>query len=174
MKPQTKTKLLAGGTKTSPIVKAAGRLQQKGVVRKAAGNPVFQGTALEFITQGSYKMVTHIRAGVPSRAIQELSEVLAISRASLYEYVDLSKSTIEKRIKEKQPLSKEESDRVVRVAKTYDRALAVFEDRDSATRWMKNAIRSLGGVTPLSLLDTEAGYELVMDTLGKIEFGVVA
>nr|WP_315215725.1 MbcA/ParS/Xre antitoxin family protein [uncultured Duganella sp.] len=34
--------------------------------------------------------------------------------------------------------------------------------------------RSLGGKAPLSLLDTEAGYELVLDTLGRIEHGIVS
>jgi len=32
--------------------------------------------------------------------------------------------------------------------------------------------RSLGNVTPLSLLDTDLGAEAVTDTLGRIEHGV--
>ncbi|USX17271.1 DUF2384 domain-containing protein [Oxalobacteraceae bacterium OTU3CAMAD1] len=35
-------------------------------------------------------------------------------------------------------------------------------------------MRSLGGVTPLSLLGTPAGDELVLDTLGRIEQGIVS
>ena len=51
---------------------------------------------------------------------------------------------------------------------------AVFEDENAAREWINRDNRSLGGESPLSLLDTEAGYELVLDTLGRIEYGVVA
>ena len=54
------------------------------------------------------------------------------------------------------------------------RALAVFEDEQSAKCWLTQEIRSLGGATPLSLLDTPAGHELVLDTLGRIEQGIVS
>jgi uncharacterized protein (DUF2384 family) len=39
---------------------------------------------------------------------------------------------------------------------------------------MTDTISSLGGKTPLSLLDTMEGYELVMTTLARIEYGVYA
>nr|WP_229264645.1 MbcA/ParS/Xre antitoxin family protein [Duganella sp. 1411] len=49
-----------------------------------------------------------------------------------------------------------------------------MEDEPSAQRWITQENRSLGGEAPLSLLDTEAGYELVLDTLGRIEYGIVS
>lgn len=52
------------------------------------------------------------------------------------------------------------------------RATEVFGDEDSAAKWIKQEVHSLGGVTPLSLLATDAGADLVMDTLGRIEHGV--
>jgi putative toxin-antitoxin system antitoxin component (TIGR02293 family) len=61
-----------------------------------------------------------------------------------------------------------------RAEKVWLRALVVFEDEQSAQCWLSQEIRSLGGVTPLSLLDTPAGYELVLDTLGRIEQGIVS
>lgn len=45
----------------------------------------------------------------------------------------------------------------------------VFEDTDSALSWLQNTNASLGGVTPLSLLDTDIGADSVLDTLGRIE-----
>lgn len=52
--------------------------------------------------------------------------------------------------------------------------MQVLEDEDAARRWINRENRSLGGESPLSLLDTEAGYELVLDTLARIEYGVYA
>ena len=71
-------------------------------------------------------------------------------------------------------LSSEESDRVSRVAKVVRRAVEVFGDDAQGKAWMTDIISSLGGTTPLSLLDTVEGYELVVATLYRIEYGVYA
>ena len=47
-------------------------------------------------------------------------------------------------------------------------------DAEAAKAWLQREIRSLGGVTPLSLLDTDPGVDMVMDTLGRIEQGIAA
>jgi uncharacterized protein (DUF2384 family) len=41
-------------------------------------------------------------------------------------------------------------------------------------KWITGMIPALGGVTPLSLLDTPAGFELVIDTLGQLANSVCA
>ncbi len=66
------------------------------------------------------------------------------------------------------------AEEVLRTAKALAKAEEVFEDRDIAAKWFNREIRSLGGVTPISLMDTESGFDLVIKTLGKIEQGIVA
>lgn len=39
---------------------------------------------------------------------------------------------------------------------------------------LRERVPALGNVAPLSLLDTPAGYQLVIDTLGQIKYGVFA
>ena len=81
---------------------------------------------------------------------------------------------MEGRIKNNTPLTPAEGDAVLRAAKALTKAEEVFEDRAAASAWLKREIRSLGGVAPVSLMDTDSGFELVMNTLGRIEHGVVA
>ena len=50
----------------------------------------------------------------------------------------------------------------------------VFEDLDAAVDGLQSPNASLGGRSPLSLLDTDIGAESVMDTRGRIEHGVFA
>ena len=38
--------------------------------------------------------------------------------------------------------------------------------------WLEAPNRALGGVTPLSLLDTDNGAQAVLDVFGRIDFGV--
>lgn len=61
-----------------------------------------------------------------------------------------------------------------RAARIWSRALYVLEDEDAALAWLHRANRSLGSAAPISLLDTEAGYELVLDILARIEYGIVS
>jgi putative toxin-antitoxin system antitoxin component (TIGR02293 family) len=59
-----------------------------------------------------------------------------------------------------------------RVNRVFERAVQVLGDGEAAQAWMHQENRSLGGKLPLSLLDTEEGYRLVLDTLGRIENGI--
>ena len=38
--------------------------------------------------------------------------------------------------------------------------------------WIRRSIRGLGDVTPMSLLDTGIGVEIVMDELERLAYGV--
>jgi putative toxin-antitoxin system antitoxin component (TIGR02293 family) len=79
---------------------------------------------------------------------------------------------VERRLRTAEALTLEESDRVSRVAKVLRRAVEVFGDEVQGKVWMIDSVSSLGGRTPLSLLDTIEGYELVISTLSRIEYGV--
>jgi putative toxin-antitoxin system antitoxin component (TIGR02293 family) len=126
------------------------------------------------VKRGLWEQLQHVRKGLPSVFVVEMSDALQMPRATFLEHLQLPRSTIESRIKGKRALSSTEGDAVLRAAKAFTRAQEVLEDRAAATAWLKRPIRSLGGVTPMSLMDTDSGYALVMDTLGKIEHGVVA
>jgi putative toxin-antitoxin system antitoxin component (TIGR02293 family) len=115
-----------------------------------------------------------VRKGLPAASVDEMSDALSMPRANLLDYLQLARSTIEGRIKKSTPLTPAEGDAVLRTAKALTRAQEVFEDADAASSWLKRETRSLGGVTPVSLMDTVSGFELVMNTLGRIEQGVVA
>ena len=52
------------------------------------------------------------------------------------------------------------------------RAMEVFGTRERALRWLNTPVRSLGGQTPLSLLNTPEGVAQVQDMLGRVEHGV--
>jgi putative toxin-antitoxin system antitoxin component (TIGR02293 family) len=71
-------------------------------------------------------------------------------------------------------LSRDESAKLLRLARMVARAAEVFEGLAAALNWLKTPIDAMEGVTPLSLVDTDIGADSVMDTLGRIEHGVFA
>jgi len=66
------------------------------------------------------------------------------------------------------------SRQVVRLAHVVECAEDVFESTEVALNWLQAPNGALGGVSPLSRLDTEIGAERVLDTLGRIAHGVFA
>lgn len=122
----------------------------------------------------TYTIITNMRIGTPANVIPEMASRLGISQDGLFTVLGLPKSTMKSRISKNDVLSGSEQDRVYRAHKVWSRAVEVLEDEDSARKWINRENRSLGGEVPLALLDTEVGYELVLDTLARIEYGVVS
>ena len=112
-----------------------------------------------------------IRRGLPTEMIGEVSCTLGMTAADLMSFLPLSCQLTTQRTKTKL-LTVTDSEILLRVAKALTRADAIFESREASSNWLKRKIRSLGGVAPLSLLDTSTGLELVMQTLARIEHGV--
>jgi putative toxin-antitoxin system antitoxin component (TIGR02293 family) len=117
--------------------------------------------------------VDAIRRGLPAAAVDALTKVTHLSQSELAAAVGIPERTLARRKREGR-LTSEESSRLVRLARAVTRGEEVFEDLDAAVDWLKSPNASLGGTTPLSLLDTDIGAESVMDTLGRIEHGVFA
>ena len=82
--------------------------------------------------------------------------------------------TLAHRIAKHQPLSKDESDKAVRVARITAMAEQVFGEPERSWRWLRKPKRRFDGKTPVEMLATEAGARLVEEMIGQIEHGIFA
>ncbi len=82
--------------------------------------------------------------------------------------------TLSHRKTRKEPLTIEESDRVVRLTRIQALAEDVFGDVQKANRWLRESLGILDGKSPLELARTEAGARLVEQILAKIDWGAAA
>lgn len=120
------------------------------------------------------EVIKGMRTGMPASLISDLAERFGISRDGLCESLRLSRTAMKNRISKNALLSGPELDRLYRAHRVWSRAVEVLEDSGLAGAWISRTNRSLGGEAPLALLDTEVGYELVLDTLARIEHGIVS
>lgn len=120
----------------------------------------------------STEILRVMRDGAPSEVVPTVAYRLGITQDRLFEFLKLPKSTLKGRIRNKKPLARDETDRIYRVDRVMNRAIEVLGDENAAKEWITRENRSLGGDVPLTLMDTEYGYELVLDTLSRIEYGV--
>jgi putative toxin-antitoxin system antitoxin component (TIGR02293 family) len=73
-----------------------------------------------------------------------------------------------------QPLSTEESDKAVRVARITAMAEHVFRAPERAWRWLRKPKRRFQGKSPIEMLATEAGARLVEEMIIQFEYGMAA
>jgi putative toxin-antitoxin system antitoxin component (TIGR02293 family) len=109
---------------------------------------------------------------LPVTAIQALVRG-GLSDAEVYQLI-VPRRTLAHRIAKRQPLSKEESDKAVRVARITAMAEQMFGDPERAWRWLRKTKRRFHGKTPLGMLATEAGARLVEEMLVQFEYGMTA
>ena len=108
--------------------------------------------------------------GLPLDALRDLV-ALGFSMSDVHELV-INPRTLRHRRARGERLSRDESDRVVRLARTLSSAERTFGDRERAWRWLRKPNRSLHGNSPLELLATETGSRAVEEALIGLDEGM--
>jgi putative toxin-antitoxin system antitoxin component (TIGR02293 family) len=86
----------------------------------------------------------------------------------------LPRRTLAHRRARREALSRDESDRVVRIARIAALGEQVFSNPDRAWRWLRSAKRQYHGRSPIQMVATEAGARLVEEWLYRIDEGMAA
>ena len=110
--------------------------------------------------------------GVDVDFLQELSSH-GFSQDELFDLV-VPRRTLARRRQSGQRLSLEESDRAVRLGRITAMAERVFADQVKAQRWMRKPSPMLQGASPIEMLKTETGAQLVEQALHRIDYGMFA
>jgi len=87
--------------------------------------------------------------------------------------LDLSPRSLQRR-RLSGKLARYESDRLYRLARLVAIATEYLGDSERAKRWLRRPNRALGGLDPLSAVDTEAGVRQVENLLGRIAYGGIS
>lgn len=132
----------------------------------ALGGP--EATGFEIKTE--LDMVDAVRKGFKNNVIYEIIK-RGLTRREV-EVLIIKKSTLAYRKSHNQPLSPEESEHALRVARIVAFAEETFANREKAVSWLRKPNRSLMNRKPLDLLDTEEGARIVEVTLGQIAYGL--
>ncbi len=108
--------------------------------------------------------------GLPTNAIDRVTELIGINRNTLSGVLDVSPRTLSRR----DTLKSSTSERLFRVSALFQKALEVLGETEEAKRWFTSPKKALGGKTPIEFSETDVGAREVEDLLGRIEYGVYA
>lgn len=97
-----------------------------------------------------------------SLTIQEFADIMHISERTLQRYDDDA------------IIKSEYAEKAVELARLYTRGEEVFGSLDKFKTWMKTPLHVFKDETPVSLLDSSVGFDMVFKELGRIEHGIFA
>ena len=117
-------------------------------------------------------LVKLVEQRLSTRAIDALRQS-GLTDEEIYSLV-VPRRTLTHRRGRGEGLSRDESDRVVRIARVVALCEGVFGDPERGWRWLRDAKRQFQGRAPLDLLATEAGARLVEELLYRIDEGMAA
>lgn len=129
-------------------------------------------TLLGLNTLQREKLLRAVERGFAWKTFDRLVQSVGLPAEQIASAIDLPKRTRARRKAEGRFLP-DESDRLLRLARVYARALDLFAgQREVAVRWLTQPKHALGGAIPLELARTDAGAREVEATIDRIEQGV--
>ena len=111
--------------------------------------------------------------GLTKNALRHLAKFLSFTMSQMAALLPVTERTIQ-RYAPKKHFNRVVSEQILQIAEVAARGAEVFEDRNKFLAWMDHPNRALADKTPLSLLNSRFGAEMVLDELGRIEHGVFA
>ena len=109
--------------------------------------------------------------GVPKTSLLHLAKYMGLSIKQMAKLLTVTERTIQ-RYSEERNFNPMVSEQILQIAEVAARGTNVFSSQEKFLSWIKQPNRALSGRTPLSLLGSRFGTEMVLDELGRIEHGV--
>lgn len=138
---------------------------------------------LEMYQASALERISLIRKGIPASNVKRLFTDLRIGQGVGFKVLNLSTATVNKKAKQGGVLSRDESERVIGLAKLVGQLEAMVQESGDPTdfdarawmaRWLTEPLPAFGGARPADLVDTMEGQALVSSALAKLQSGAYA
>lgn len=131
---------------------------------------------------GGYKVLGHEihsemdlyeigKEGLPKMALVNLAKSINISIRSLSRILNVTERTLQRK-KDLDLLNGSVSEQIIQIAEVYSRGEDVFDNIDNFQIWLDTPSTPFGKKKPFELLSSRYGAQMVLDELGRIEYGV--
>jgi putative toxin-antitoxin system antitoxin component (TIGR02293 family) len=124
-----------------------------------------------------------IKRGIQAAEAKNIIADLAIGQGTALKALNLSQATVNKKAKQGQPLSLEQSERVIGLARLVGQVEAMIEESGTPegfdatawmSRWLNEPLPALGGVRPIDLMGTMEGQAMVSNAITQMQSGAYA
>lgn len=148
-----------------------------------AGHPVNILQFANVYKVDSEGRIATAKAGVAAAAVLRIAGQMKWNQGDLVARLGLSKSTVNRKISQKQSLDVDQSERLVGLSRLIGQVQDIVDDAgnpegfDAAAwlgRWLEKPNPALGGKLPWKYLDTMEGQSVIASLLNKIRSGAYA
>jgi len=124
-----------------------------------------------------------VKEGVPASLLVLISEDMAISKDKLYTTIGLARATVNRKLREQQVLSQDESERVLGIARLVGQVSTLVKESGNpegfnaakwVATWLDQPQPALGGKRPAEMMDTADGRGIVSDLVARMQSGAYA
>jgi len=123
---------------------------------------------------GTLAGIRTTRRGLSAKILVSFARHYQISLKHAYRLAGVSTATADRKIRKKEDLAPDATERLTRIAQIEAEAIEVLGDEATARRWLETPNAALGGEPPLGMVDTGYGAEAVRRLLGAIRYGGAA
>ncbi|CAB3804810.1 hypothetical protein LMG28138_05578 [Pararobbsia alpina] len=132
---------------------------------------------------GPMERIELIKGGIAADGLIDLASSLHTTKDQLFKRLGLPRATVDRKARNKQNLSQEQSERVVGLMKLVGQVRKIVEQSGDPTnfdaaqwagQWLERPNNALGGIRPAELMDTVEGQEVISGLLAKMQSGAYA
>jgi putative toxin-antitoxin system antitoxin component (TIGR02293 family) len=128
------------------------------------------GKLLGLNSSSAYRIVKN---GISSKAIGPLSDYLGVGKGQVVDYLDLDRTTVNRRAAKDQLLPMHSAEGVLRLLELDEMASDTFETEEDAANWLRRPHPMLDGESPLEATKTSFGAQRAKDILVAVKYGGV-
>lgn len=133
--------------------------------------PMFGIFGKQTASPTSFDLLQLARKGISKKSITQLAKQITLTLEEISAVLHISERTLQ-RYTPNTLVKTEHADRVIELARLYERGISVLGSTEAFNIWMRQPNRALNDEIPLQLLDTSIGFELVLQVLGRLDYGV--
>ena len=128
-------------------------------------NSILNEPAVSYATSSYYQLSTR---SISKNYIKQVLQLAKLTAADLISIIPISIDTY----KRKREFNPAVTEKILEIEEVYRKGIEVFGE--SFYQWMNAENIALGGVTPKTLLSNSFGIRLLLDEIGRLEYGVLA
>jgi len=143
-----------------------------GTPHAAQPNPEIPGRTLGISAKSSGELIRQVERGFSFAALRNMGTRSGITISRLAEIIGIPERTLARR-KAGGRLTSDESERLLRIARVFEKAVDLFEGHGAeALDWLTSPKKALENQVPLVYSRTELGAREVENLIGRLQYGV--
>ncbi len=147
--------------------------------RLVAGEPAYSA----IYGFGRTDRIGIVKQGLPARLLATVAKDMDVSRERLYDWLGIARTTANRKIKDDELLSQDESERVLGILRLIGQVQTIvaesggpdgFDAARWTAAWLEEPNAALGGQAPCAFMDTADGRALVRGLVAQMQSGAYA